>query len=382
MEKFCVFCGQRPKQKNKEHIIPKWLIELTGDPNRVGRFGIDKRVLSSGLRNREFAIDQFTCPSCSDCNSKFSDLEDASKTIITKLINWEPLSDLDFDILLDWFDKVRIGLWLACYYLDNNISGIYPKFYISNRIGTQDRMLAIYQADYERKGLTWIGSDTMAFSFAPCCFSLLVNDVYFTNISTNFLISRRIGFPFPTEGYNRKEDGLTMFKVTNGLERMILPLLRKPLKLSGTELYQPIYSFSASMHSGSTESETQFYDTEYVRTHSLDSAKGIGKIFLKTGRKLHPLSHTASLDWIPDHKHDEATINRDIIIQTMEYQMHLDELGPSLDSTLSPEEKRYWKRTRQLWRSINRKWIEFANKQYQEDTTPTIKSSGRKKPRR
>jgi len=382
MEKFCVFCGQRPKQKNKEHIIPKWLIELTGDPNRVGWFGIDRRVLNSGLRYRKFAVDQFTFPSCSDCNSKFSDLEDASKTIITNLINCEPLSDLDFDILLDWFDKVRIGLWLAFYYLDNNISGIYPNFYISNRTGTQDRMLAIYQADYERKGLTWIGPDTMSFSFSPCCFSLIVNDVYFTNMSTNFLISRRIGFPFPTECYNRKEDGMTMFKVTNGLERMILPLLRKPLKLSGTELYQPMYSFLATMPTESTESLAQFYDTEYVRTHSLDSAKGIGKMFLKTGRKLHPLSHTASLDWIPDHKHDKATINRDIIIQTMEYQMHLHELGPSLDTTLSPEDKRYWKRNRQLWRRLNRERIEFANNSYKEDTTPAIKSSGRKKPRR
>ena len=31
MDKFCVFCGNKPKGKNNEHIIPKWLIEFTGD---------------------------------------------------------------------------------------------------------------------------------------------------------------------------------------------------------------------------------------------------------------------------------------------------------------------------------------------------------------
>jgi hypothetical protein len=34
MDKFCVFCGKKPQSKNREHIIPQWLIALTGDPNR------------------------------------------------------------------------------------------------------------------------------------------------------------------------------------------------------------------------------------------------------------------------------------------------------------------------------------------------------------
>ncbi|MFT5387136.1 MAG: hypothetical protein ACI9F2_000158 [Lysobacterales bacterium] len=24
MDKFCVFCGKKPQEKNKEHILPKW----------------------------------------------------------------------------------------------------------------------------------------------------------------------------------------------------------------------------------------------------------------------------------------------------------------------------------------------------------------------
>ena len=26
MAKYCVFCGNKPQDKNKEHIIPRWLI--------------------------------------------------------------------------------------------------------------------------------------------------------------------------------------------------------------------------------------------------------------------------------------------------------------------------------------------------------------------
>lgn len=367
MEKLCVFCGKKPKQKNKEHIIPKWLIELTGDSNRTGRFGFDKRLMNQGLQVREFAIDQLTCPSCTDCNSKFSDLEDAMKSVMVALVNRDSLSEMDFNLLFDWFDKVRIGLWLNYYYLDNNISGIIPKFHIYNRLGNHDRMLAIYQADYNRLGLTWIGCDTMEFSFSPCCFSLLVNDLYFTNISSNFLISRRIGFPYPIEWYNRKEDGITMCKVTRGLERMILPLLRKPLKLIGTELYQPMYSFLTSDYSLSSDSAIEYYHSDYVRRHSLDAEKGIGKIFQKMGQKLQALPSTDSFDWIPDRKEKKDIINRDIVIQTLEYQMHLGgELSPSLDPSLSQEENRFWKQNQKLRRMYNRKMIKLVEKKYKE----------------
>jgi hypothetical protein len=35
MAEVCVFCGERPQSKTKEHVIPKWLIEMTGgDGNR------------------------------------------------------------------------------------------------------------------------------------------------------------------------------------------------------------------------------------------------------------------------------------------------------------------------------------------------------------
>ncbi len=73
MEKFCVFCGSKPESKNKEHILPQWLIKMRDDPNReiyLGRkwnspslekwkFSFSKKkerfcVGKKGLKNRYF----------------------------------------------------------------------------------------------------------------------------------------------------------------------------------------------------------------------------------------------------------------------------------------------------------------------------------------
>ena len=82
MEKFCVFCGKKPQAKTVEHIIPKWLIELTGDPKRIGFFGVK---YEEGFPKRKFSLNQFQFPSCSTCNAFFSDLENNTKKIIWKI---------------------------------------------------------------------------------------------------------------------------------------------------------------------------------------------------------------------------------------------------------------------------------------------------------
>jgi hypothetical protein len=34
-KRLCVFCGKTPNTKTREHVVPHWLLETTGDPNRV-----------------------------------------------------------------------------------------------------------------------------------------------------------------------------------------------------------------------------------------------------------------------------------------------------------------------------------------------------------
>lgn len=41
MAKKCIFCGKQMSEKSKEHVIPQWLIEMTGDKKRTACFGLD-----------------------------------------------------------------------------------------------------------------------------------------------------------------------------------------------------------------------------------------------------------------------------------------------------------------------------------------------------
>src|ERR1035438_633033 len=80
--KFCVFCGEAPESKNKEHIIPRWLLEMTGDPSRKVFLGIDHTRNPPSIRS--FAFDAFTFPACKGCNEGFSEFESSAKAIIQK----------------------------------------------------------------------------------------------------------------------------------------------------------------------------------------------------------------------------------------------------------------------------------------------------------
>src|SRR6516225_4462315 len=153
MEKFCVFCGQRPKDKNKEHVLPRWLIVLTGDPKRIAGFGPD----FLNKRAREFAFDELTFPACSKCNADFAALENGAEQVVRKLLAHQAVVPYELTLLLDWLDKVRVGMWLGYLYLDKNMVGIEPKFHIIQRLGLYDRMVGIIRVEKLSQGLRFIG---------------------------------------------------------------------------------------------------------------------------------------------------------------------------------------------------------------------------------
>jgi hypothetical protein len=141
MSKFCIFCGKKPESKTKEHIIPQWLIKYTGDPKRKISVGFDMKRKEL----RTFSFDQLTFPACYHCNNEFSTLEQNVKDVILNLLEKNELESSNASTLLDWLDKVRIGLWLLFYSLDSNPFDINPHFHIANRVGRFDRMLIIYK---------------------------------------------------------------------------------------------------------------------------------------------------------------------------------------------------------------------------------------------
>lgn len=197
MDKFCVFCGRKPIDKNKEHVIPLWLIKLTGDPNRqivvgtlFGKHPVDGPKL--------MAFDQLTFPACSTCNAAGEILESAVRPVVLKMLEDEPVSGAELTILMDWLDKVRIGLWLGQYhYLSKNPLSSPPPFtYISRAIGACDRMLHILEASPKERGVVISGTESLAFGMQPYCFGLIINQLSFVYLSFPFCVSRALGIPY------------------------------------------------------------------------------------------------------------------------------------------------------------------------------------------
>src|SRR5215467_1644940 len=68
MPKVCVFCGRPPKGKNKEHVIPKWLIALTGESKRKVYLG--RKWAHPELEKRIYPLNSFTFPACEGVQRK------------------------------------------------------------------------------------------------------------------------------------------------------------------------------------------------------------------------------------------------------------------------------------------------------------------------
>jgi len=351
MDKFCVFCGKKPEEKNAEHIIPKWLIELTGNPKREAYFGYQHEVEQYPQR-RTFSFDSFRFPSCASCNQKYSGLEQTAKSIIEKMLVYDPICAADIKILLDWFDKVRVGLWLGYQYLDKNPAGITPKFYIEKRIAVNDRMLVIFKVNTDTKGLTFTGCDFPSFTYTPSCFSLRINNLWFLNMSYNDLFSRRIGFPYPKESYampGQQELGI----FTSGRNRVMVPLLKKRFTVNGTEIYQPMFRYRIS----DLEARDS-YDTQYVHENSMVWEEGVGKVFIQDNRKVLEYPNYPSKEYVPQVSYELQALSLKIAVQVLEWQQYIDSLAPSLKKLPSPERKEHLKQ-RMMVKDLNEKLYEI-----------------------
>jgi len=274
-----VFCGKKPEVKNKEHIIPKWLIKMTGKPNREINLGIDldyfqeKRI----LKYKTFSFKSFQFPACEKCNSEFSSLEAKVKMYFERLFDDDYFINSEIDILLDWFDKVRIGLWLGKITLDRYVDLVDPKYFIKKRISHRDRCLFIYEENRTKwQGVQFFGFESPAFKFVPSCFSLRVNNIYFYNYSFDFLFSENIGFPYPKYFRNKLNDTRKHeVEFTKGKEKITTPLISQKFLKPSCYIYQPIIPPEIF----GTELELIFKESDYVRSNCLDYKKGKGDIF-------------------------------------------------------------------------------------------------------
>jgi hypothetical protein len=107
-----------------------WLLRATGDPNR--RIKIESDPITGQPVFRPASTFHF--PACQSCN-KFYDktLEAHAKKAIELLLAGKSIDVYQCYWLLDWLDKVRVGLWLGFNMLHNE--EFQPKFRIDQRIG-------------------------------------------------------------------------------------------------------------------------------------------------------------------------------------------------------------------------------------------------------
>lgn len=295
--KFCVFCGEQPESKNREHVIPAWLIALTGEKSREANLGLD--FTSVPLEQRRYALDSFTFPACASCNSAFGELESQAKGVVETILRRAALAEDDWQVFLDWLDKVRVGLWLGGIYLNKNYQGVEPMFHIQNRMGASDRFVVIYELEDDGwRGLTWAGTDSPVFHVMPSCFSITINNFCFINVSCDFLLSERIGFPYPSSR-RLAEDGLQYVTLSPGTGHVVLPPYDYEFRSGSRQLWQPMIPWRLTTALG--EHSARLYDVDFVRTHCRDFEQGTGKILLRTKGGLTEYKPAPSRDWLPPY---------------------------------------------------------------------------------
>ncbi|MEW5666188.1 hypothetical protein AB1288_07615 [Pseudomonas putida] len=346
--KYCVFCGNKPASKNKEHVIPQWLIKKTGDPNRKALFVTDLSLAQG--KQRSYAFDQFTFPACEQCNNQYSALEIRAQKILERIEFSNNITGNDLSVFFDWLDKVRVGIWLGYNQLDRKILDVQPKFHISTRIGQHDRALIIQKSDTDRKRLNIIGTNTVSFADTPSAFGIVINNLYFTNISYNHLLARRCGFPYPTNTQWEPEQRGIIGDLVKGTERITSPIIRRSMPANAAIFYQPMLGRKLNTI------DDEYYNTEYVRLNCIDFEKGIGAIFESTSRGIKKHLADDLISPSPKKLHSDLELFHETTIEAYSWQNWFHTLHPSLD-LLDKEERKSWTQGAALVRQLNNKWI-------------------------
>ncbi len=217
-------------------------------------------------------------------------------------------------------------------------------------------MLLVCKADCEKTGLAFIGCETPCFWFAPCCFALIVNNLYFLNISFGFLVARRIGFPYPRELFLRAERGGLEGEFLPGRERVMRPLLKRTFSLEGTEIYQPMFPYQVTV-----EELRKFYGTPYVHERSLEWEKGLGGVFIQKDGRLLVYSREASLEWVPQKVYERNIIHKEVGVEILQWQLYVQGLWPSPSNV--PEHLRQRAKTvGEVSKRFNKKMLERTKK--------------------
>jgi hypothetical protein len=184
----CLFCGElfSDQKRNFEHVIPAWLVKEAD---------LSKRTAPIDFPSKQFnaAMSRIGGQACEACNSGSSDLESRARGAYVKVRDGIELSLPDGRALLDWLDKVRVGLWLWALDVGKDDHAIEPKFRINERMAHKDRILLAtkYAAGAPMRGLAIWGASEY-FVWSPSAIGFLINNIVLVSISSDFLVSRHL----------------------------------------------------------------------------------------------------------------------------------------------------------------------------------------------
>ncbi|ANY85472.1 hypothetical protein BB934_45470 (plasmid) [Microvirga ossetica] len=272
-----------------------------------------------------FSWNGLVVPACKECNGEYSRLETRAKEVVGRLLKREAVAARDYVTLLDWLDKVRTGLWINYHLIQNHPVEVSPNFYVNQRVGQKDRMLAIYPLQDHPDGLNAFGVNSLVFAEMPSCFMLRINDLLLLNASTDFAYSHGCGFPHPA----------TITKLAGGENagRLLLEGLsydhKVKSRISDFDLIKPsVWLFQPIMLPDDSPRWRGGYwgvtgTDSFLATHSDPEFPGQGILFRQFEDRVVPLfdpSQAIEFDGITGSDRRPA---KEIIAQTYEYQVHL-----------------------------------------------------------
>jgi hypothetical protein len=306
MAQKCVFCGGEPQNKNKEHVIPQWLSKY------LGRY---KSICDlSGVTDKKIPFSGLTFPACEKCNSADSGLEGNAKKIVEKMMTGQSVTGSEINTLLDWFDKLRIGIWLGQLMLTKKIDEIDPNFYINQGIGLKDRMLIIERIDGVGNGLGLVGSNVDMFLTSPNVMQFWFNDVLITCASATGLVGNKLGFPCVSQ-IERLGHRICEIKVLPGRNKTTHPVVMNVDGKDKMIIYQPIFK---------EYQDASYYDVPYVKEHCYDFDNGQGGIFIqRNDNKIRYMNKEDKVNLLP--KKQSKAMADNSIKRVFELQNHIIE---------------------------------------------------------
>lgn len=262
----CIFCNKEVVNKTKEHVIPKWLLKKTDNPSSRTAY----------INNKGMSFSSYTFPACKSCNEEYSKLEEKTRIVFEKIFLDGIVNTSDLSILLDWFDKIRVGIWYGELQVNNKV-GIKPNFGIQDRIKSKDRLLAVSRINKKEKGINIYGTEFSAFTTIPSFLGFRINDLLFLSISNDFVVSRELGLPYVSEinSYDifTGEVSVDESNFKEGSNELAQKFISYPFSRYCTIICQPILK--------SKMLDNKIYTGEYMESIFHDFEEGIGKIFIK-----------------------------------------------------------------------------------------------------